>query len=347
MRILRVRNVHEALPHALQLLDQEGVERPSRNGPVLLGPSVTTIYERPCERVLFWPERDANPFFHLYESLWMLAGRNDVAGPARYTKNIANYSDDGTTFHGAYGERWRRAFLVPNIGSRDQLIAIVRRLKANPDDRRCALQIWSTTLDLDNSSKDVCCNLTATFQRGFKGELNLVVFCRSNDIVWGAYGANAVHFSFLLEYMALWIDCPVGTYTQVSVNWHGYLSTLEKVKNIRPDHVNFVENPYRSGLVHSNQMFHCPIEEANKRIGQLLFSADHGFQIEDKFNDDKPFFNNAYLLLRAHEVWRTYEGEKRYTEALRILALGDQRSDWIVAGEQWLQRRYDKWQLRP
>ena len=51
----------------------------------------------PCERVLLYPERNANPFFHLYESLWMLAGRNDVAGPARYAKNMNNYSDNGVT----------------------------------------------------------------------------------------------------------------------------------------------------------------------------------------------------------------------------------------------------------
>src|ERR1017187_3661662 len=108
MRILHVRNVHEALPRALALLEQEGVERPSRNGPVLLGPSVTTVYERPCERVIFWPERDANPYFHLYEALWMLAGRDGIAGPARYAKQIREYSDDGVVLHGAYGDRWRK-----------------------------------------------------------------------------------------------------------------------------------------------------------------------------------------------------------------------------------------------
>jgi hypothetical protein len=47
----------------------------SRAGDVLVAPhpvmSVTSI---PTERVLFDPARDANPFFHLFESLWMLAG---------------------------------------------------------------------------------------------------------------------------------------------------------------------------------------------------------------------------------------------------------------------------------
>src|SRR6185312_3077911 len=67
MKVLEVRNVHEALPRALRLLRQEAVYRESRNGPVYVTPyPVTTVYNRPSERVMLWPQRDANPFFHLY-----------------------------------------------------------------------------------------------------------------------------------------------------------------------------------------------------------------------------------------------------------------------------------------
>lgn len=335
MKILRVRNVQEALPLALQLLDQEGIQRPSRNGPVLLGPSVTTIYERPVERVIFHPERDANPFFHLYEALWMLAGRNDVAGPVRYAANMANYSDDGKTFHGAYGYRWRVHFGF------DQLVQIANELKSN-DSRRCVLQMWDPRVDAGENGKDFPCNTAATFQI-VDGALNLTVFCRSNDVIWGAYGANAVHFSFLLEYMALWIDVPVGTYTQVSVNWHGYLDTLEKVSNIRPDRVGFIENPYIDGRVYPARMFHCSVEEANLRIHTLLYDADHNFVDPYTFNDDEPFFSAAYSMLRAHGIWRN---TRNYPEALNCLSRANQKNDWIVAGTEWLRRRYDAWQKR-
>ena len=85
MRIIEARNVHSALPSAIQMLLTSGVQRDSRNGPVLMMPDVvTTEYAKPEERVLFWPERDANPFLHLYESLWMLAGRNDIEPILRY-----------------------------------------------------------------------------------------------------------------------------------------------------------------------------------------------------------------------------------------------------------------------
>jgi hypothetical protein len=75
-----VRNVNEALGQGISwLAGPMGVEEPSRNGPVRVSPyPVVTTYANPAERVLFSPMRDANPFFHLFEALWMLAGRNDL-----------------------------------------------------------------------------------------------------------------------------------------------------------------------------------------------------------------------------------------------------------------------------
>lgn len=360
MKILQVRNVQEALPRALRLLDNEGVERSSRNGPVLLGPSVTTVYERPCERVIFWPERDANPFFHLYEALWMLAGRNDVAGPARYAKNMVNYSDDGETFHGAYGHRWRRWLAdwskppskETGLNARlDQLELIAIELRENPDSRRCVLQMWDGQYDLGRSGKDLPCNLTVTFQRGIEGELNLTVFCRSNDIIWGAYGANAVHFSVLLEYMALWIGCAVGTYTQVSVNWHAYLDAFEKVKSVRPDRVNFVDNPYIDRRVHVTPLSGS-IERVDELIYTLLEAADEGHLLSAPDPPEEPWAAVVHYMLQAHERSRqrayanSAMGKERYTEPLAILAQADQQNDWIVAGTDWIQRRYDAWQKK-
>ena len=131
MHVLKVRNVHEALPEALNLLQREGRQRLSRNGPVLYVPEpVTTVYRKPQERVLFWEERNANPFFHFFEGLWMLAGRDDVGVLAQFVKSISDYSDDGERFHGAYGYRWRRFF------GADQLKQIANTLIQDKENRR-------------------------------------------------------------------------------------------------------------------------------------------------------------------------------------------------------------------
>lgn len=341
MKVISGRNVHNIFPIALKELFENGIHMPSRNGPVLQSPqAVTTHYSSPCERVIFWPERDANPFFHLYEALWMLRGRCDVSGVAKYASNMVNFSDDGKTYHGAYGYRWRRHFDLPRTpgfieGPTDQLGIIAKQLRKDPTDRRCVLQMWDAEVDLGREGKDFPCNTIATFQIGTDGKLNLHVFCRSNDIVWGCYGANAVQFSFLLEYMAHWLHVPVGVYEQISVNWHGYLSTTEKVRGIigQPN-----SSPYEDYSVRFLPLAtpEISIEEVNYAIDTLLFIADRDFALfpEPKIFD-QPFFDMAYYVLKAYAVHK----RGNTGEALRTLKIADQSVDWVVAATEWLERR--------
>jgi thymidylate synthase len=112
---------------------------------------VATVYEEPREKVLYCEERDANPFLHFFEALWLLAGRNDVAFLAQFLPRLAEYSDNGRTFHGAYGYRLRTRF------GKDQLVEAAARLKKEPDTRQVVLQIWSCEDDLNRPSKDIPC----------------------------------------------------------------------------------------------------------------------------------------------------------------------------------------------
>jgi len=228
MIVVEAMGVNDALREGLELIQRRGVPRPSRNGPVLEVPEpVTTAYSRPTERVLFSPARDANPFFHLFEALWMLEGRRDVRFPQTLVKRMANYSDDGVNFHGAYGFRWRGFF------GDDQIKAIITILRSDPDSRRAVLTMWDPLSDLGHGfSKDLPCNThvyfklrTADRQPTFttRKQLDMTVCNRSNDMVWGAYGANAVHMSMLQEYIANKLEADVGLYHQVSDSFHVYL----------------------------------------------------------------------------------------------------------------------------
>lgn len=227
---LTVSNVNQAVAEGFNWLRLAGVEEPSRNGPVIVAPEpVLTTYLRPTERVLFSPVRDANPFFHLMEALWMLAGRQDIAWPAYFNKNFRQYSDDGVTQWGAYGARWRNWF------GYDQLKFIAAELRRNPASRRCVLTMWDATSlgnksDLDQGAAggvDVPCN-TQAYVDLRNGALNLTVLCRSNDMLFGGYGANAVHMSVLQEYLAAAIGAPVGLYRQFSSNYHVYPAVVGK-----------------------------------------------------------------------------------------------------------------------
>lgn len=246
MRHILARNVNEALSIALFNLVQFGEARESRNGPVLAFPyPVMTEYVAPRERVLFSPKRNANPVFHLLESLWMLAGRSDVKFVSTFVKRMKEFSDDGEILWGAYGWRWRRFF------GYDQLEYIIGELRSNPTSRRCVLQMWNgmdtpqhgngefynddTLPDLKiavTGGKDVPCN-TAIYFDMRDGRLNMTITNRSNDIIWGAYGANAVHMSILQEYVAAAVGVPVGRMWQFSNDLHLYTDVV-KMDDITP-----------------------------------------------------------------------------------------------------------------
>ncbi len=325
MHVLKVRNVHEALIEGLTLLRERGRPRQSRNGNVYQfdGP-VATVYEKPDERVLFHPWRDANPFFHFYESLWMLAGRNDVASLTRFVKRMESFSDDGQVFNAAYGYRWRHATKL-NI---DQLKIIVAGLRANHDDRRQVLKIWAIKYDCGGTSKDVACNIAATFQISVDGAMDMVVFCRSNDIVWGAYGANAVHFSMLQEYVARAVGVPIGRYTQISVNFHAYEDIFEKMNAAE----NTCVDPYVSGQVASMPIMSVSQEEWDADV--IEFTNHEGrAPTSNDFND--PFFKDvACPLVMAHDCYKDGDWQAAIDIASIIPA-----SDWRRACVQWLERR--------
>lgn len=320
MQVIVSRNVNDALILGLKAVSEEGMLRDSRNGPVRVFESpVTTVYERPDERVVFFPERDANPFFHFMEGLWMIAGRNDVEWISRFNASIANYSDDGVTFHGAYGYRWRKHFGM------DQLDIIAELLRQNPDDRRIVLQMWDPKVDLARGGKDFPCNTAVKF-RIVDGRLDMTVENRSNDMIWGAYGANAVHFSMLQEYMAAKIGVRLGHYWQVSTNFHSYVNTLEKHKDLITLEPT---SPYHYG-VEPFPMVNTDITTWEQDLEVFMAAGDTIMGYKDTF-----FKRVAVPMYRS---WNAFK-EKKHQMAVNILENECVAADWSRAAVEWIQRR--------
>lgn len=220
-------NVNQAFSEGFWKLRSYGLKESSRAGPVLVAPGpVMTSYSSPRERVLFNPVRDANHVFHLMEAIWMLAGGQNVEWLLPFNSSFGQFAEPNHFMHGAYGHRWRHHFGF------DQIQSIVNRLKSNPDDRQAVMQMWDCAEgnDLNGNWKDRPCN-THIFFDCRSGRLNMTVCCRSNDMIWGAYGSNVVHFSVLQEVMAHGIGVPVGIYRQFSNNFHVY-TDLPMVKQL-------------------------------------------------------------------------------------------------------------------
>lgn len=336
MYTLRARNAHKALPEALRLLRSSGQRRASRNGDVLVAPwPVTTLFFQPTERVLFWAERDANPFFHLFEALWMIGGRNDVAFPAKYVKRMKDFSDDGQTFHGAYGHRWRHHFDVEGggrPGMPDQLSIIIDRLTRMPEDRRCVLTMWDPVADLGVDTKDAPCNTQIYFGRDAAGALDMTVCCRSNDAILGALGANVVHMSFLQEFMAGAIGCSVGLYWQISNNYHAYVGRdWDKIEHLEAqceDYAGHRPCPYALGWARP-----YPIMSVDRKIWEEDLSI---------FLEQGPItgFREPFFRRMVTPMYWAWEAQKNkcYDDALEILKQCA-ATDWQLAATEWVQRR--------
>tara|TARA_R100000697_G_scaffold28629_1_gene37762 strand:- start:4804 stop:5781 length:978 start_codon:yes stop_codon:yes gene_type:complete len=323
MRSILARGVSEALYIGQQALFSSGKQVETRNGPVLeFDTPVMTTYTHSRERVLFYPERDANPYFHLMESLWMLAGRNDVPWILSFNGRMNTYSDDGKTFHGAYGYRWREWF------GKDQLKTVLFRLGTYRNDRRAVLGIWDPHQDLveTNDGKDYPCNTQIYFWER-RGELNMTVTNRSNDMIWGAYGANAVHMSVLLEYMAAMLGYAVGTYYQFSNNLHAYTDVLKKLEGMQADY-----EPYLT-LAEDGLSYNPP---------SLVDDPDTFDQeLQEWFLDEaRVTYNNIYLGTTCGNMrksWRFWKS-KNYQNAFHCANAIEDRA-WRKACIEWLQRR--------
>ncbi len=344
-------SVSEALHNGLHALRVRGIKQPSRVGDVLVSPHpVMTVYRNPLNRVLFSPLRDANPFFHVMESLWMLAGRNDLPWLTQFNKQMASYSDDGgQTQPGAYGYRWRNHF------QEDQLDEIIVELKKNPQSRRCVLAMWDPVGAFEGDhrqwpgdlvagimgSADVPCNTHAYFDT-IDGRLNMTVCNRSNDIWWGAHGANAVHFSFLLEYMAAATGLPMGVYRQFSNNYHVYTNVVAEdtlmpmTRNILDTDKYYqqkgpVREPLQFDLRRIGLLEGLTLDEFHSALWSFMTNPDATHAGAGAGN----FFSAVAYPMRT--AWEAHKA-KAYNDAIHIAEM-IRAEDWKIACVEWLQRR--------
>lgn len=351
MQVIHARSVSEALHHGLHAIRVRSIKQESRVGDVLVLPHpVMTVYSNPLNRVLFSPMRDANPFFHVMEALWMLAGRNDLPWLTRFNKRFASYSDDGgKTQPGAYGYRWRNYF------GYDQLATIITELKNNPQTRRCVLAMWdggdgdkfqpNTSGDLHaaiNGSADVPCNTHAYFDT-IDGRLNMTVCCRSNDIIWGAYGANAVHFSFLLEYISAMTGIPMGVYRQYSNNFHLYTNVVPEAE-LMPLAREVCESD-RYLVKDGAHLNRVSVRPDLRRVPLCVEPENFDTALLQWF-DDTEATGHVFLDSVATPMYHAYMSfkQKDYETAIEI-ADRIRAEDWRYACIEWLQRRKIKAEL--
>ena len=317
-------NVNRLFEDALWRFKTSAKKTETRNGDAFYIPEpVITKITEPCERVLFYERRDANPIFHLMESIWILAGRRDVKFVEQFNSRIGQYSDDGRVFNAAYGYRMREQFGI------DQLSAVIEHLELNPNSRQAVIQLWDAN-DLLSDTLDRACNTQMIFSIR-DGRLDLLVNNRSNDFWWGYAGANAVHFTVIQEFVAIALDLPVGNYYTVSNNLHLYTDLYDALPNMESPPKSEEFDYYSKNVVKPYKLYDGSWRTFLLECEQF---CDNPLKDWVYYND---FFNEVAVPMAWVAFVRKNKLGKGYEQAEKIAA-----TDWKLAVQQWIIRRENK-----
>lgn len=222
------RNITHALINTLHAILNKGERVGSRDQEQMEILSTLTKINFPTERFLVIPHRNNNVFAQVAETLWVLAGRNDLEFLTNYLPRAEDFSDDKLTWRAAYGPRLRKW-----KGKIDQVEGVVKRLKEDPLTKRAVMNIFDPESDYQDT-KDVPCNNWLHFiQRN--GYLDLHVTVRANDAIWGFSGINFFEWSVLHEIIANSMGWKVGKLSWYVGTFHIYnrhYSTADKINKI-------------------------------------------------------------------------------------------------------------------
>jgi thymidylate synthase len=247
------------------------------------------------------------------EFVWMMAGSRQTDWVSYFNSNMEKYSLKNVLY-GAYGYRWR------NHWGADQLRKVVRTLQRDPTTRQAVLQMWDPVADLDTLNPDKPCNTTIYF-RLVNDQLNMTVCNRSNDLIWGMLGANAVHMTLLHELIAAATNLPLGHYQVFTNNLHIYteLPNYEKLINtFAPD------DPYSTKV-----MNHVPVLQPEESFEGFL--RDCQMLLEGDYELENNWLRK--VALPAHHAYRERK-DKSETGLSYINSMPN--CDWKLALQLWV-----------
>lgn len=182
--------------------------------------NVNAVLTDPLNSIVSLNSRKMNHAFSIIEKFEYLSGQTCPARLNFYNKNYAPFANKYGMFDGVYPERlnyWLR--YIHNL------------LKVDPDSRQGVATIYGP--QDRHESKDVPCTVMQHYMIR-EGKLNLTVYMRSNDLLWGfPYDISA--FCFLQQAMAATLGISVGTYTHIVGSMHSYDEKEEELTSILRD----------------------------------------------------------------------------------------------------------------
>lgn len=219
----------------------------------------------PIDNLAFLKERKYNLVYSVAESMLLISKKNEVKYFTKFNKNMANFSDDGQILNGSYGYR-----IADNIDK------VIERLKSDKDSRQAVLTIYQN--DVCKITKDPPCTLNLHFLIR-DNKLNLIVYMRSNDIIWGT-PYDVFMFTTLQRLIANSLNIYVGWYRHIPSSFHVYkdhYELLRSMKDCEPvsTYLPFDVNDYRKlagdyiNFIDNEEVRYTQILDPAENIGNL------------------------------------------------------------------------------
>ncbi|RLD82542.1 MAG: thymidylate synthase [Bacteroidetes bacterium] len=335
--------INSFLVGASSLLLKEGVKRKTRgiNCIELPAPFMFKL-NNPTSRLVTITERKWNPILPYAESLWLAVGRNDLEFIGHYLKNMKNFSDDGFFMRGGYGPRLRKYTGVNNdykirnpynvdvttlnSSEVDQFSYICKNFEKDINTRQAIINIGDPPKDCFDKNgclkvtKDFPCTRLLHFQKNpIEDKLNLTVYMRSNDFMWGASAVNIFNYTFIQEYFAKILNLKIGEYFHITNNFHFYNEHSKLVHDISnaiiPEDSGFEYSKSFNTLSEFDEKIkQLHIEEeklrANRSNGIVEFEDDffndwfktfYSFNTKKRVKFKNPILNQLFKKYYTHE----------------------------------------------
>lgn len=253
--MLEYQNLDQASIGLSKLLLTEGVRRKTRGFDCIEIPyPVMFRITNPLDRAVNIPERKSSKTLPFAETLALVSGVNSMELYSGYVPNMIQYSDDGIHQRAGYGPRIRsfigtsgeysgqkpfevyKTSSVEPVGLKrnDQLAYVVKILTKDPNSRQAVISITDPANDqLDShgnlvDTKDIpCCRLLQFMI--VDGKLDMTVYFRSNDVLFGLQQVNVFNNTFIQEMISYILGVPVGNYYHIANNLHFYDDKLDLI----------------------------------------------------------------------------------------------------------------------
>jgi thymidylate synthase len=304
----------------------------------------------PKKRTLLYPKRGNNPFATLAETMWVLAGRNDMKFLTMFLPRAADFSDDGRVWRAGYGPRMRKwnwgvDEISKNLLQTDQIEFIVKQLIKDPNSRQAVMSIWDPRYEntVEKTKDYPCCNWIHFMIRD--DALDCTVVVRSNDAIWGLSSINVYEWTVLQEILANVLGVKVGQYYQMSDSLHLYQdlgknNNWETAMNMAEAYIDLPDLPTfefaKHSFVDNKKVTSDPIVELNIYLSAIENCCDVLCDNKNGFYTEFKDLQQIYYLLEWYVMKDL--AKDSWKDVLKLITF----SDLKVACDYWVHKNLFK-----